>query len=30
MAEPVNVKVARLLQETASILEDQGDNPYRA
>jgi len=30
MAEPVNVKVARLLQETASILEDQGANPYRA
>ena len=29
MAEIVNVKVARLLEETASILEDQGANPYR-
>jgi predicted regulator of Ras-like GTPase activity (Roadblock/LC7/MglB family) len=29
MAEIVNVKVARLLEETASILQDQGANPYR-
>ncbi len=30
MAEMVNVKIARLLQETASILEEQGANRYRA
>ena len=30
MSQPINVKVARLLEETASILEDQGGNPYRA
>ena len=30
MAETVNVKIARLLEETASILGEQGANPYRA
>src|SRR2546425_1314705 len=29
MSEMVNVKIARLLEETASILEEQGANPYR-
>src|SRR5262245_24090482 len=29
MSETVNVKVARLLEETASILAEQGANPYR-
>jgi Holliday junction resolvasome RuvABC DNA-binding subunit len=29
MAEAVNVKVARLLEETASLLEAQGANPFR-
>jgi len=30
MAESVNVKIARLLEETASILGEQGANSYRA
>ncbi len=29
MGEMVNVKIARLLEEAASILEEQGGNPYR-
>jgi hypothetical protein len=29
MAEIVNVRIARMLEETASILQDQGANPYR-
>src|SRR5262249_53425526 len=30
MAENVNVKIARMLEETASILGEQGANAYRA